>query len=411
MLSKKESEDKLRRIETTIALEEPDRVPFAPFVNGYYQVAYGIDNYEVMMDFRNIIPGIQSYLEELDPDAVAIAGLYGIPTLEAMGTQFIRWPGADWGLELDTLFQHLDGTYLMDDEFDEYLQDPTHFTLTKLLPRKHKNMQGLSDLYLRETFDTCFFNDLALIGMPAVQQSLNFLMKAGEAQAKRAQQLGEVMKYIGQTGYSSLVQGTMCVPFDAYADSMRGIVRAAQDTMEFPDELEAVLERITDMNVGRILDIYQARGAKRIFIPLHCGVDEFMSNASYERFYWPGLKACIDGIVERGMQAYVFCEGKYNTRLEFLADVPKGKVVYCFEEVDMKRVKEIVGKTACICGNLPSTLLISGTKEQVERATKEQIDILAPGGGFIMNCSLILDNANRENMKVWKEATLQYGAY
>ena len=411
MLSEQESKAKVDRIAKTVALEEPDCVPFAPFFNGYYQLGYGIHNYEVMMDFRNIIPGISEYLEELDPDALAVAGLYGIPTLEAMGTQFIRWPGKDWGLGLDALFQHLDGTYLLDDEFGEYLQDPTHFTLTKLLPRKHKNMEGLSNLYLREAFDTCFFNDLALIGMPAVQESLSFLMQAGKAQAKRAQELGEVMKFINQTGYPTLVQGTMCVPFDAYADSMRGIVRAVEDTVEFPDELAAVLDRITEMNVDRILDIYAARGAKRIFIPLHCGVDEFMSNASYERFYWPGLKACIDGIIARGMEPYIFCEGKYNTRLEFLADIPKGKVIYCFEEVDIKRVKEIVGKTACICGNLSSTLLLSGTKEQVEYATKEQIDILAPGGGFIMNCSLILDNANRENMKVWREVTASYGVY
>jgi len=32
-------------------------------------------------------------------------------------------------------------------------------------------------------------------------------------------------------------------------------------------------------------------------------------------------------LADMGITPYVFCEGKYNTRLEILSDVPKGKVV------------------------------------------------------------------------------------
>ena len=57
-------------------------------------------------------------------------------------------------------------------------------------------------------------------------------------------------------------------------------------------------------------------------------------------------------------------------RLEQLADVPKGKVVYHFETVDMARAKKILGETACISGNLSATLLESGTKERVADQVK-----------------------------------------
>lgn len=56
-------------------------------------------------------------------------------------------------------------------------------------------------------------------------------------------------------------------------------------------------------------------------------------------------------------------------------------------------------------------MLAFGTPEQVTEETKRQLDILAPGGGFIMDCSLMLDNARHENMHAWKEATLKYGGY
>ena len=403
--------EKAERIATAIALQEPDRVPFAPMTNAFFMLGYDINPYDVMMDFRNLIPGVKQYLEDYDPDGVSIAGLYGIPTLEAMGTNFINWPGPTSGLPLSATFQHVDGTYLYDDEFNEYLSDPTHFTITKLLPRKHEHLKGLSKFNLRESFDTVFFNDLALLADPELQESMAWLMQAGKNQGIRAKQLGEVMATITGEGYPILAQGTMCIPFDAYADSMRGIIRAVEDTYEFPDQLEAILERIGEMNVGRLLDVYQARGVKRVFIPLHCGVDEFMSDEAYKRFYWPGLKMSIEGAVDRGMEAWVFCEGRYNTRLEIISDVPKGKVTYCFEQVDIKRAKVTVGKVACICGNLSTTLLISGTPAEVERATKEQIDILAPGGGFIMNASIIIDNAKHENYRVWRDTTLSYGEY
>ncbi|MDR1422431.1 MAG: hypothetical protein LBI64_06165 [Coriobacteriales bacterium] len=411
VIREEQRQEKTRRVETAIALGEPDVVPFAPLIGAFYLLGYNINPYDAMMDFRNIIPGVQQFIEDYDPDEVMVAGLHGIPMLESLGTNFIKWPGPTCGLPLSDTFQHLDDTFLQDDEFKEYILDPTHFTLTKLLPRKHRNLEGLSKLYLRECFDTVFFNDLPLLALPEVQESLAHLLEAGKLQAERAKQLGAVLASISQTGYPLLAQGTLCVPFDAYGDSVRGIIRAVMDTSEFPDELEEILGVITEMNVNRILDVYAARGVHRVFIPLHCGVDEFMSCESYERFYWPGLKACIDGIAQRGMQALIFCEGRYDTRLEFLSDVPRGTVTYCFEQVDIKRAKEVLGGVACICGNLPTPLLVNGSPAQVERETKKLIDMLAPGGGFIMNCSIIIDNAKHENMRVWRETTETYGKY
>ena len=183
------------------------------------------------------------------------------------------------------------------------------------------------------------------------------------------------------------------------------------DVHEFPNELKQAVEKITDMNVERIVKLFKSRGAKRIFIPLHCGVDEFMSPQAYEEFYWPCLKRCILTVIDNEMTPVVFCEGNYNTRLNTISDVPKGKVVYMFEKVDIKKAKDTVGKVAAICGSVPNALLAFGTKEQVIEETKRQIDILAPGGGFIMDCSIMLDNAKHENMQAWRETTLEYGVY
>lgn len=75
-------------------------------------------------------------------------------------------------------------------------------------------------------------------------------------------------------------------------------------------------------------------------MPLHGGTDIMMSNEDYEKFYWPSLYRVMEEIINQGMVPYVFLEGPYNTRLEILKQVPKGKVIYMFEQVDIAKAKD-----------------------------------------------------------------------
>ncbi len=400
------------RIDTAIALGTPDRVPFVPKMSGFYMLGYGISFYDAMKDARLMAPGYRAFMKEYEPDAINIGGLYGIDVLEALGCTFLKWPGPTHNLSLNSSFQHLDHEFLHDDEYDEFIADPTHVILTKILPRKYENLAGLRKLYLRESYDSNQLNDLAAFADPDVVKALRALEDAGRATQKRAEQMAYIRSVIAEEGFSTYCQGgAYVIPFDGFADSIRGILRTVEDIYEYPEELQAVIDKLTLLNAERMIKGYKAKGVKRVFIPLHCGVDEFMSPESYEKFYWPNLKKCIMMIIENDMTPVCFCEGNYNTRLETISDVPKGKVVYMFEKVDIKRAKETVGKVACICGSVPNALLAFGTKEQVIDETKRQLDILAPGGGFIMDCSIMLDNAIHENMDAWKETTLKYGSY
>ena len=399
------------RLEKAIALEEPDRVPFVPKTSGFYMYGYGVSHYDAMKDARNMEPGIRGFLRDYDPDAVNLGGLYSIDVMEALGTSYIRWPGPTHHLPLDSGFQQLDGTYLEDDEWDEFILDPTHTMITKILPRKYTKLKGLSRLYFREEYDTGFYNDLTAFADPEVRDTLDALIAAGKAMKEKNEQMKAVRSWIAEEGYSTYSQGTFWIPFDAFADSVRGIITAMTDMYDYPDELESAVQKVTAMNVDRMVDIYAKKGAKRIFLPLHCGGDMFMSPELFLKFYWPNLKYCLDRIIEKGMTPICFFEGKYDMKLDIIKEVPKGKAIYMFESVDLKRAKETVGQNACICGSIPNVMLAFGTPEQVIEETKRQMDILAPGGGFIMDCSLMLDNAKHENIHAWKEATLKYGCY
>ena len=89
--------------------------------------------------------------------------------------------------------------------------------------------------------------------------------------------------------------------------------------------------------------------------------------------------------------------------------IKAGKAVYYFEKTDMFKAKEVLGEVVCIRGNVPLSILCTGTPEDVKDYCKKLIDQVGCGGGFIMDASTQLDDAKPENVKAMFEFTKEYG--
>jgi uroporphyrinogen-III decarboxylase len=102
---------------------------------------------------------------------------------------------------------------------------------------------------------------------------------------------------------------------------------------------------------------------------------------------------------------YLFAEGAYGTRLETLAaDLPKGKTVWQFDHTDMRKAKEYLGGVACIQGNVPLPLLQLGTADEVKAYSRDLIDAVGPGGGFILDVGAVVDDAKPGNVEAMIQA-------
>ena len=184
---------------------------------------------------------------------------------------------------------------------------------------------------------------------------------------------------------------------------------ACADLYERPEEVMSYCEEQLAGTLQMIKFQGMVMPGKHVFMALHKGMDGFMSDEHYREFYWNHLQIIINAIIDAGMVPYIYTEGKYNTRLECLKEVPKGKVIYHFEEVDMAEAKRVLGDTATISGGFPVYLLDYGTKEQVIDECKRLIDVCAPGGGFIFETSCGMDLAKRENVEAMVETVRTYG--
>ena len=136
-----------------------------------------------------------------------------------------------------------------------------------------------------------------------------------------------------------------------------------------------------------------------------------MSPEQYKIFYWPFLRKLMMGIIDAGLIPYAYTEGNYTSRLEIISDVPKGKVLYHFERVDMEKAKAILGDTACISGNVPTSLLNIGSPQEVREYCKRLIDVAGKGGGLIMDSSGGINEAKPENVRAMADFTKEYGVY
>ena len=82
-----------------------------------------------------------------------------------------------------------------------------------------------------------------------------------------------------------------------------------------------------------------------------------------------------------------------------------------FDLTDMAKAKKILGKTACIGGNMPITLLTVGTAQEVKNYARNLIDTAGKGGGYIMFAGAVIDEAKTENVRAMIDAAKEYGVY
>ncbi|MFX1501807.1 MAG: uroporphyrinogen decarboxylase family protein, partial [Promethearchaeota archaeon] len=108
---------------------------------------------------------------------------------------------------------------------------------------------------------------------------------------------------------------------------------------------------------------------------------------------------------------FSYVEGGFNSRLEVIKDLPKGKVIWAFDLTDMEKAKEILGDTACIGGNMPISLLNLGTPQDIRDYAKTLIDTVGKDGGYLMMNGAVIDEAKPENVKTMIDFTKEYGIY
>jgi uroporphyrinogen-III decarboxylase len=137
-----------------------------------------------------------------------------------------------------------------------------------------------------------------------------------------------------------------------------------------------------------------------------------MSPKQFNTFFWPGLKKVMMALIDKNIVPIVLWEGDCTSRLETIADIPKGKAVYWFERTDLFKAKEALRNRVCIRGGPSVSLLCTGSPRDVRDYCKRLIDVVGKDGGFILDGPIgIPDEAKPENVRAMVDFTREYGIY
>ena len=404
-----------QRVTDAIALRTPDRVPFFPSCNLMAVKYTGITPATAFYDYDAWFEANEKMMLDLQPDICWPAtSAYPGRSFEALQLRQLRWPGGG-GAPDNSGIQYMDREYMKAEEYDRFLDDPTDYFIRCFLPRVFGSLEPLSAL---PYFPTLFYAGYrgamtcAAFANPDYVKAMEALYKAALESAEYFQKLANFDNRMTALGLPIAFAGTSCwAPFDVFGDVHRGMRGVMMDLYRRPDKLLAAMEKIAPAILQGAINGAKHSNVKRIFIPLHWGAQNFMSDDQFKTFYWPGLKKILLGLIDEGLTPCPFFEGEYTSRLKYLTELPKGKVLAWFDRVDLVKAKEMLKDVACIGANMPASLLQFGPAERVREETKRLIEIAGKDGGLIMGSRSVLDEADPKLVKVWAEATREYGVF
>ncbi len=403
-----------KRVMDAIALRKPDRVPIMALF-GFFPAYYaGFSVEEVMYDADKLFDAQMKTLLEFEPDmdqapfAIRLLG----PVLSALDFLQLKWPGH--GMSGNNTYQFVEGEYMSADEYDHFLLDPSDFMLRKYWPRicgKLKGFEKLGPLHGIITYYMGFNVGLAPYSLAEVAEAFAALQKAGEESMRIVTYTRRFVTEAREKGFPMQTGAFTQAPFDTLGDFFRGTKGLMLDMYRRPNQVIKACEKLLPIMLETALNSVKASGNPRVFIPIHKGLDGFMSLDQFKKFFWPTLQELMRSLISEGCYPMPLWEGDCTSRLPVIKDVPEGKACYAFEATDMVKAKEILGGQVCIRGNVPLSLLIAGTPGDVRSHVKHLIETIGKDGGYIMDASTGLDDARPENVKAMFQATRDYGTY
>jgi uroporphyrinogen-III decarboxylase len=410
--AEKDYKDRITRIKDAFQMKKlPDRVPvfLAPsFYPAYYA---GITPYDAMYDYEKCNMAFKKFVFDFKPDGNLGAAVPGPGKFfEILDYKLYSWPGH--GVAKEQSYQANEGEYMTADEYDAFIEDPSNYFTHSYLPRVFGKLDGFPMLPALTSIVEMYgvAGNFIPFGLPPVQATYKALFEAGAEALKWGMAMGAFGAEVNGAGFPVIASGFTKAPFDFVGDTLRGTRGVMLDMYRCPDKLQEAMERLVPIMIKMGVGTAMMNGHPVIFIPLHKGADGFLSDAQFKKFYWPTFRKVLMGLIAEGVVPMPAAEGHWDSRLEVMSDLPKGKTLWMIDNSDIFKAKKTLGKVGCMFGNVQSDLLVLGTPQQVKDYVKKLIDECAPGGGYIVSNGAFFDQAKAENVQAMVDAAMEYGS-
>jgi hypothetical protein len=400
-----------QRYVDALNIKEPDRVPLNLPIGDLPNILHGVSTHAAMYDIEKTIQACKEFNKKYSDELECFAMPFAAPgkALEILDYRLYAFPGHGLSIDAPT-YQFIEGEYMRVEEYEDFFRDPSDFWLRIYLPKVFGAFEGFRHLPPLTDILEIPTGQLMALAQPQVLDTLQKMIDAGKDLQKRNARMAQSMDSGAAHGFPSMMRVLNFAPFDAIGDTLRGTKGIMMDMFRNSDKLLKAIDIMTDIIIYSILHNPMIANAVAVGFPLHKGADGWMSQKQYDKFYWPSLKKVMNALINEGLICELFAEGSYNTRLEIINDdFPKGSVTWWFDQTDMALAKKILGDRFCIQGNVPSSLMVTGSPSDVKTYCRKLIETCGKGGGYIMAAGCIAENPKMENLRAMVAAIREYG--
>ncbi len=366
------------RINAAIALEQPDRVPVCPLLDHFAATYTGITNAEFMADGNKRINAVLKTMKDLGPWDMTFIGDTANPTMLKFGLPMkLLMPGVD--LPETEVHQLQESEYLSLEDYDFLQNAGIYEFMMRIIKRNNPELNNFQ----------------------IVHQLIAYVLE-----------LRKHRKMVEKNG-AELAAGFMhTLSFD-FLSFGRSIVPMSGDIFRHPEKIKAA-GKVWAKTMTRVAKIgAKIVGTPRVFIGMARSSSAMISSKHFEEFVMPEMEDTVNNWIDSGMTPLFHCDMDWTKHLPFFKRLPSKKCILMLDgTTDIFKAKEILNGHMCIMGDVPATLTVLGTKDQVLDYCKRLIQEVGKGGGFILSsgCSLPV-NAKVENIKALVEAAHEWGRY
>ncbi|MGC9333692.1 MAG: uroporphyrinogen decarboxylase family protein [Anaerolineae bacterium] len=398
--------ERIERLRKTYDMEPHDR-PIADVwmgANEYVVRRKGILGKDIVYNHEKLREPLLEFHNEFQPDTAVSPLPYPGKVMDMLDYQCYVWGGQKLPDKLT--IQAVEGEHMMADEYREFAADPTNFWLKTYLPRVMPTLAPLAMLTeLPRVSENVDIIDLIVpFGTPPFQAMLKTLVEAGDEMMKLLGTVGQTAGMIAASGFPSMGFNIVKTPFDYLGDTLRGTRGILMDMYRHADDLLAACEAYVPVLINAVVKASDRSGAPAAMYVLHKGADAFMSRAQFEKFYWPTWKQVMLGLYEEGITSYLFIEGSYNNRLDYLAEMPEKSLVCHFDQTEMGPVKEILSDRFIIAGNVPAPLMSAGTVDEVRAYCDGLVELFEDAPAYILSHGCYFENTTDEKLRAFMDA-------
>ncbi len=194
------------------------------------------------------------------------------------------------------------------------------------------------------------------------------------------------------------------------AVSLREAENLIRDCVKDPHFVHSLMEFTLDLASTYALAVHSRAGVGVSFseAPASCSL---ISPKIYRQFIFPYHKRLMEEMHSKKISVTLHVCGYVDPIMEDLI-LTGADALSIDGPSSLSRMAELNRKRAVIIGNVDTNLFFSGTKEDMERAVKNCIDIAAKESAFILSTGCEVPNAGSiERVKWFMEAAEKYGYY